>query len=115
MELIEELSWFLELLTKEKKKTANNIIGFSFKVRLSPSKKAGFIFSNGRPLNMIENAFYFMLKALFVLKIFTFCPDFFGHAEKRPDKNAKVNFKLNDVTYWETNNYNTHVADYLKK
>ena len=64
---------------------------------------------------MIENAFYFMLKALFVLKIFTLCPDFFGHAEKRPDKNAKVNFKLNDVTYWETNNYNTHVADYLKK
>ena len=26
-----------------------------------------------------------------------------------------VNFKIYDVTYWETNNYNTHIAQYLKK
>ena len=70
----------------------------SFKVGLSPSEKVGFICCNGRPLNMIKNAFYFMLKALFVLKIFKFCPDVFGHEEKRPDKKAKVDFKLNNVT-----------------
>ena len=28
---------------------------------------------------------------------------------------AKVNFKIYDVTDWTTNNYNTHIAQYLKK
>ena len=31
----------------------------------------------------MKNAFYIILKVLFVLKIFNFCPDFFGHAGKR--------------------------------
>ena len=30
---------------------------------------------------MMKNASYFMLKALFVLEIFTFCQDFFGHVK----------------------------------
>ena len=34
------------------------------------------------PLKMIKNAFYFILKALFVLKIFNFLLWLFGHAEK---------------------------------
>ena len=38
----------------------------------------------------VENVFYFILKALFILKIFNFYPDFFGHVGKRLDK---VNFK----------------------
>ena len=59
----------------------------------------------------------------------SFCFDFFGLVEKRFDKNdffglvgkwldkkTKVNFKIYDVTnYWEINNCNTHIAQYLKK
>ena len=32
----------------------------------------------------MEDAFYFILKALFVLKIFKFLSRLFGHVEKRP-------------------------------
>ena len=63
----------------------------------------------------MKNAFYFTLKALSVLKIFKFCSELFGDVEKRFDKKAKVNFKLYDVTNWETSNYNMHIAQYLKK
>ena len=38
-----------------------------------------------------------------------------GHFEKRLDKKTKVNFKIYDVTTWETNNYNTHIAHHHKK
>ena len=34
------------------------------------------------PLKMLKNAFYFILKALFVLKIFKFLSRLFGHAGK---------------------------------
>ena len=34
------------------------------------------------PLKMMENAFYFILKALFVLKIFKFLSSLIGHVEK---------------------------------
>ena len=34
------------------------------------------------PLKMMQNAFYFILKALFVLKIFKFMPSLYGHVEK---------------------------------
>ena len=46
----------------------------------------------------MKNAFYFMLKALFVLKILKlFCPDFFGNVGgKRLDKKAKVSHTLGD-------------------
>ena len=44
-----------------------------------------------------------------------FLPDLFDHEGKRLDKKAMINFKIHDVTYWETNNPNTHVAQYLKK
>ena len=57
---------------------------------------------------MMKNAFYFMLKTLFVLEIFTFFPCVFDYVEKRVDDKAMVNFKLYDVTAWTTNNYNTH-------
>ena len=36
-----------------------------------------------------------------------FCPNVFGHVGKRLDKKASVNFKIYEVTIWETNNYNT--------
>ena len=65
--------------------------------------------------NKVLNAFYFMFKALFVLKISNFCWLFFGHAGKPIDKKTKVNFKIYDVTDWGANSYNTHIAQYLKK
>ena len=45
---------------------------FELKVGLSPSKKVFFICFNDRSSKMMKNAFYFNLKALFVLKIFQF-------------------------------------------
>ena len=63
----------------------------------------------------MKNAFYFTLKALFVLKIFKFLSCLFGHAEKRLDLKHKVNFKIYDATTWEANNFNTYIALYLKK
>ena len=63
--------------------------------------------------NNKKNAFYFILKAPFVLKIFHFCPNFFGHAGKQLD-NAKFKFKIYDVTIWLANNFNTHTTRYLK-
>ena len=41
-----------------------------------------FIFFNESSLKMIKNAFYFILKAVFVLKIFKFLSSLFGHIEK---------------------------------
>ena len=64
---------------------------------------------------MMKNTFYLMLKALFVFEIFKFLPDCFGHAGKRLNKKDKFSFKIYDVTDWELNNYNTHIAQYLKK
>ena len=63
---------------------------------------------------MLNNAFYFILKALFVLKIFTFFHKF-GYVGKWLDKKARVIFKICDVTNWNTKNDNKHVARYLKK
>ena len=57
---------------------------------------------------MMKNAFYFILKALFVLKIFKFLSRLFGHVKK-----DKVNLKIHNVTTWFINNYNTRIAQYL--
>ena len=53
---------------------------------------------------MMKNAFYFLLKALFVLEIFTFLYCLFGYVEKRIGKKAIVDFKMYDVTDEITNN-----------
>ena len=45
---------------------------------------------------MIKNAFYVMLKALYILEIFTFLSRLFGYVEKLLD---------DDVIDWTTNNY----------
>ena len=63
----------------------------------------------------MKNAFYFMLKALLVLEIFKFTFWLFGYVEKRLDKKAVVNFKIYDFTYRTSNNYDTHIVQYLKK
>ena len=53
---------------------------------------------------MMENVFYIMLKAFFVLEIFTFFCGLFGYVEKRLDKRAMVNFNIYDVTNWTIDN-----------
>ena len=52
-----------------------------FKVGLSPSKKIDICLIES-PFKMMKNAFYFILKALFVLKIFKFLSRLFGHVGK---------------------------------
>ena len=52
------------------------------KVGLSPSKKICIIYLMESPFKMMKNAFYFILKALFVLKIFKFLSRLFGHVGK---------------------------------
>ena len=56
-----------------------------------------------------------MLKALFVLEIFTILSWLFSYVEIMLDKKSKLNFKIYDVTDWTANNYNTDIAQQLKK
>ena len=63
----------------------------------------------------MKNAFYFILKALFVLKIFKFCLDVLGMYEKQLDLKDKFNFKVYDATAWLTKNCITHITQYLTK
>ena len=58
----------------------------------------------------MKNAFYPMLEALFIFKIFTSLSWLFGHVEKRLDKKTWIKFKLYDITDCQTNNYNTYIA-----
>ena len=62
---------------------------------------------------MMKHALYFTFNTLF--RPFKFCPDQFSYVRKQLNKKAKVYFKIYDVIYWLTNNYNTHIALYLKK
>ena len=63
----------------------------------------------------MKNAFYFILKALFVLKILNFCVDFLAMQKKQLDLKEKFNFEIYDVTAWLKNIYITHIAQSLKK
>ena len=65
-----------------------------------PSKKFVFTYFNESSLKMMKIAF--MLKAFFVLEIFTFLFWHFGYVGKQLDKKATVNFKIYDVTDWTT-------------
>ena len=53
-----------------------------FKVGLPPSKKIFVICFKESPFKMMKNAFYFILKVFFVLKIFEFLSWLFGLVEK---------------------------------
>ena len=64
--------------------------GYWFKVGLSTSKKVVFICFNESPLKVMKNAYYFMLKAPFVLDIFTFLSWLYCYSEKQYDKKAEV-------------------------
>ena len=66
----------------------NSLEGISFltksiNVGLSPSEIFFYICFNDSPSEMMKNAFYFILKALFVLKIFKFLSWHFGHVENK--------------------------------
>ena len=61
----------------------------------------------------MTNAFYFILKAVFVLKIFKFLSSRFGHIDKTAWLEYKVDFQIYDVTTWITNNYSINIAQYL--
>ena len=61
---------------------------------LSPSKKVCFICFNESSLKVMENAFYFIVKALFVFKIFKFLTGFFWSSRK----SSLVNLKIYGVT-----------------
>ena len=63
---------------------------------------------NDSPSKMMKNAFYFVLKALFVLKIFKFLFWLFGHVEKTAWLKRYVNIEIHDLTAWLIKNYNTH-------
>ena len=64
-------------------------------------------------LKNMKNAFYFTLKALFILKVFKYLSWLFGHVGKRLHKKDQVNFKIIDVRTWFTNIYNTHIYQYV--
>ena len=59
---------------------------YVIKVGLSPSKKTCAICLIESPLKMMKNTFYFILKALFILKRYlSFSHDFLVMQEKRLD------------------------------
>ena len=66
--------------------SANQWAGFymitAFKGQTLTFQKSCFIYLNGSPLIMMKNAFYFILKAFFFLKIFKSLSLIFGQAEK---------------------------------
>ena len=88
---------------------------FALNVGLPPSQKNCFIFFNKNPLKMMKNAFYFILKALFVLKIFKFLSWLFRHVGKTAWLEIQGLFQNLYVTAWLTSNCNTHIAQYLTK
>ena len=58
----------------------SNVLGFP---KVGPSRKICFICLSERPLKMTKNTFYFILKPLFVLKIFICWSWIFGYVEKK--------------------------------
>ena len=56
--------------------------------------------------------FNFILKAIFVLKIFKFFSWLFDHEEKATWLEI---YKIYNVTVWLINNYNKHIVQYSTK
>ena len=70
-----------------------------------PKKKLLYLFQ-WKSLKNDENAFYFIIKALFIPKIFKFLSWRFGHIEsKQLEQKDKVNPRIYDVITWITYNY----------
>ena len=62
--------------------TSNILSDLNIKVGLSPSKTIFFICFNDGTSKMMKNVFYFILKALFILKIFKLLSCVFRQVEK---------------------------------
>ena len=86
--LFENICWFWYLLIHLALLTSG-LYHFQFKVGLSPSKKIYIISLIESSLKMMRIGFCFNLKTLFVLKIFKFLSQLYGHAGK---KNEPVNY-----------------------
>ena len=91
-----------------------NLVFTSIGVKDPPSGLRQFLTTES-PLKVMGNAFYFVLKAFSVLKIFKFLSWLFGHVGKRLHEKTKVNFKIYDATDWTANSSNTHIAQCRKK
>ena len=74
-----KILWKFEIISNP---VLNKSIQWTLKVGLSPSKKVSVICFIENPLKMMKDAFYFIVKALFILKIFKFSSWLFGHVEK---------------------------------
>ena len=83
----------------------------SVRCALRPEK----MLATERPLQMLENSFFFVLKSLSVFKIFKFLSWLFRHVEKWLDWKYKFNFLSYDVTKREANKCKTHIVQYLTK
>ena len=87
---------------------------FSIKFGLSAFKKIVLICFNESPLKIMKSAFS-PLKLFSFSRYLNFLSWLFGHVEKQLDEKYKVNFKIYDITTWETNNCNARIAQYLKE
>ena len=61
---------------------------------------------------ILKNTYFTHLKSSIFI-FFLFSP--FGPVEKRLTMKAMINFKIDDVKNWETNNYNRGFARHLMK
>ena len=62
----------------------------------------------------MQNAFYFTLKVLVILKMFKFLSWPFGHVGTRLDQKGKIIFKIYDITACLTNNCNTQESQEVR-
>ena len=69
-----------------------------------------------KPFKSDEKCFFISCKKLLSFsRYYHFLSRLFGHVGKLLEKKVKVNFKIYDVTGWTANDYNTHIAQNLKK
>ena len=74
-------SFYLDIFRKIKKYNLRRILSDTLKSDSHLPKKY-FTCFNRSPLKLMKNTFYFVLKALFPLKIFKFLSGVFGQVEK---------------------------------
>ena len=74
------------------------LVGCKIKVGISPSKNICVICFIESPFKMVKNAFYFILKALFVLKIFKFLSWLFSHVGKTAWLERKIRLTAKFIT-----------------
>ena len=78
-------------------------------------KKICFACFNESPFKMMGNVFISSQKLFSSSRYLNFFLDFSVIQKKRLDQKDMVNFKISDVTTWLTNNFNTHIGQYLTK